>query len=149
MKYLAHFCDCGKIIFFDNHKINESREKDERVLLICSDCNRKYNIYFLEEEKYFISGAIVYQEIDYSKYDRIFYGAEEKNVYMKTGGQATECFKGYFLDLNRDVEFPLSVRSKIDVERTLQGINNEEQMNAIKKALTIKNSNLKYIIINN
>jgi len=102
-KYDVRFCNCGRVHFIDQTKIDQAIENEKQVLVICNNCGNSFIIgadkgydEYLDQEIYnmYSYGMRDTELNDLSRIDSIVFTAGEQ-VRMMTGGTATyqgDCF---------------------------------------------------------
>ena len=102
-KYDVRFCNCGRVHFIEQEKINNAIEHEKQVLVICNNCGNSFIIGadkgyddYLDQEIYnmYSYGMRDTEITDITKIESIIFTAGEQ-VRMMTGGEATyheNCF---------------------------------------------------------
>ena len=140
-KYDVRFCNCGRVHFVDQEKINSAIENEKQVLVICNNCGNSFVIGADKQEDE--DGETCYMmysfdmrntEItDMSKIDSIIFTAGEQ-VRMMTGGEATYHDSGIFIDweTNKPEDLTLEewekLRKQVNVFSTINWIKDDNKL---------------------
>lgn len=136
MKYDVKFCECGRVHFIDEEKINKAIENNKQIIVVCNHCGDSFVIG--ADKQIDEDGKIIYMmysfdkqntEInDMSNIDSIIFTAGEQ-IRMVTGGEATYYGDGTFIDW--ETKKPDNVTSK-EWEQMQRTVNTQHTINWIR-----------------
>ena len=129
-KYNIKFCECGRIHFLDNKKIDNLCTKGKSVLVVCNNCGVTSEIWYTEQsDGYYVnSRRIRDKELEADDIGLIITSSGEK-IYMKTGSEATAYVSGTFIDWDTKDEFCSEEDRKIvDTKKTIRMIDDEDKL---------------------
>lgn len=140
-KYNVRFCQCGRVHFIEQEKVDTAIEKEKQVLIICNNCGNSYVVGADKAQDE--NGETCYMMYLYdmrdteinnmSKIDNIVFTAGE-HIRMMTGGEATFYGNNTFIDW--ETEKPENITKErwqelqktVHVEHTINWIRDDNKL---------------------
>jgi hypothetical protein len=139
-KYDVRFCNCGRVHFIENEKLEKvCNEQDKEILFICGHCGATTRIglddYIDEGKAWYGISVNDFEITDVSKIGLIVHSRGEQ-IRMETGGEAT-----YHGDTFIDWETPKpenvdaieweKKRRIVNTQHTINWIRNDDKLDAL------------------
>ena len=137
-KYDVRFCDCGRVHFIDEDKLNEAYDSEKSVIHICNNCGRTYMTWLEDylDGKARCGRFVEDEEFDNNSLNQIGWvvSSSGERIIMRTGGEATY-HGGIFVDYESKNDDNLKnferLRREVDIRSTINEINDDDKLEAL------------------
>jgi hypothetical protein len=140
-KYDVRFCNCGRVHFIEQEKVDKAIESGKQVLIICNNCGNSYVVGADKEQDE--NGKTIYMMYssdmrnktldDTSKIESIVFTAGEQ-IRMMTGGEATFYGNNTFIDWETEKPDNITnekwheMRKTVHVQHTINWIKDDNKL---------------------
>jgi hypothetical protein len=145
-KYDVRFCDCGRVLFIEQDKIDHAIENEKEVLVVCNHCgdsfvigaNKEINPYSEDGKECYMMYSYEMKntiETNMNRFDSIVFTRGEM-IRMETGGEATYHGQGF---IDWDTKKPDDIteeewdkkRRTVNTQHTINWIHDDDKIEAM------------------